>query len=83
MNPKRQVAIIRKLRDGSTTEENMAYWLAVIEVGAIVTDEPNTASARIVEIADAPTPSKRLRQDWQSVALFIAGEFGQAVGMVH
>lgn len=83
MNPNRTVAIIRRLRDGTQTQDNMPYWLAVLEVAAIPSDEPLTASARIVEVADTPTPTKRLRQDAHSLALFLAGQFGQAMGMVH
>jgi len=48
MNHNQRVRLVRTLRDGSITVENMPRWLAEMLVGTISTSEPNTARARIV-----------------------------------
>jgi len=68
MNPKRTVTILRTLRDGSQTADYLPAWLADLAM-AVVPEEPNTASARLISGIYVIKPSC---QDWREVALVIA-----------
>ena len=69
------VRIKRTLRDGSVTYSAATpEWLALLEVGCISSDEPNTASAVIVRDAPAQPAQFAYRQDGLGMALAMAGQ---------
>jgi len=76
------VRIKRVLRDGSITYSvGGPEWLALLEVGCIPHEEPNTASAIIVR--DAPQLSRfAYRQDGYGLALAMAGQLPGG-GILH
>jgi len=69
MNHKRTVTILRTLRDGTQTVDYLPAWLADL-VMAVVPEETNTASARLI---DGIHVIKPIRQDWREIALRMAG----------
>jgi len=68
---KRNVTILRTLRDGSQTVEYVPRWLADAIVANVPQGEPNTASLRVIE--GHAVPSHPACQDWREVALSMAG----------